>query len=184
VLDVLSERWQLSKPKSRFKGRLAEGAVVLSEAGLSETLRGADAIGAGDELSQAPGQRLRVALLWPQTYMNDAGRSVGPARGSYGLPLQRVLVLHDEIDLPFGEVRARLGGGLAGHNGLKSLSRELGGPGFWRVRTGVGRPDSTDPQIVASYVLSRFREPAGDVSALIEKAAASAEEVLREGLQR
>ena len=69
----------------------------------------------------------RVALLWPQTYMNDAGRSVGPARGSYKLALERVLVVHDEIDLPFGEVRSRLGGGLAGHNGLKSLKRELGG---------------------------------------------------------
>ena len=81
--------------------------------------------------------------------MNEAGRSVGPARGAYKLPLDRVLVVHDEIDLPFGEVRARVGGGLAGHNGLKSLKRELGGPDFARVRVGVGRPDSTDPEIVS-----------------------------------
>ena len=77
------------------------------------------------------------------------------------LPLERVLVIHDEIDLPFGEVRTRVGGGLAGHNGLKSLKRELGGRDFARVRVGVGRPDSTDPEIVAAYVLGRFREPAG-----------------------
>ena len=82
--------------------------------------------------------------------MNDAGRSVGPARGAYRLALDRVLVIHDEIDLPFGEVRTRVGGGLAGHNGLKSLRRELGGEDFVRVRVGVGRPDSTDPEIVAA----------------------------------
>ncbi len=101
---------------------------------------------------------MRAALLWPQTYMNDAGRSVGPARGSFKLPLGRVLVVHDEIDLPFGDVRTRLGGGLAGHNGLKSIKRELGGADFMRVRVGVGRPNSTDPEIVSAYVLGRFRE--------------------------
>ena len=77
--------------------------------------------------------------------MNESGRSVGPARGSFKLELDRLVVIHDEIDLPFGEVRVRLGGGLAGHNGLKSLRRDLGGPDFHRVRVGVGRPDSTDP---------------------------------------
>jgi peptidyl-tRNA hydrolase, PTH1 family len=120
-------------------------------------------------------------VLWPQTYMNDAGRSVGPARGSYRLPIDRVLVLHDEIDLPFGEVRSRLGGGLAGHNGLKSVSRALGGPGFWRVRVGVGRPDSTDPEIVAGYVLSRFRERDAEVGELVDRAREAAEQVVREG---
>jgi PTH1 family peptidyl-tRNA hydrolase len=111
-----------------------------------------------------------VALLCPQTFYNDAGRSVGPARGSFKLPLERVLVVHDEIDLPFGEIRTRLGGGLAGNNGLKSIKRELGGDGFMRVRVGVGRPDSTDPEIVAAYVLSRFAEPDEEVGALVEGA--------------
>jgi PTH1 family peptidyl-tRNA hydrolase len=111
-----------------------------------------------------------VALLRPQTYMNESGRSVGPARGSYKLDLDRLVVIHDEIDLPFGEVRARLGGGLAGHNGLKSLRRELGGPDFQRVRVGVGRPDSTDPDVVAAYVLGRWRQPAADVVALVDRA--------------
>jgi PTH1 family peptidyl-tRNA hydrolase len=87
------------------------------------------------------------------------------------VPLERVVVLHDEIDLPFGDVRVRLGGGLAGHNGLKSLKRGFGDPEFWRVRVGVGRPDSTDPEIVASYVLGRFREPRDEVASLIERAA-------------
>jgi PTH1 family peptidyl-tRNA hydrolase len=164
VAEELARRWDLSKPKDRFKGRIAEG-------------RASAAPGAspGEQTSaRAP----RVAVLCPQTYMNDAGRSVGPARGSYKLPIERVLVLHDEIDLPFGEIRVRQGGGLAGHNGLKSLRRELGGPDFWRVRIGVGRPDSTDPEIVASYVLSRFAEGKEEVSALVQRAADAAEAVL------
>jgi PTH1 family peptidyl-tRNA hydrolase len=111
--------------------------------------------------------------------MNDSGRSVGPARGAMRVPLDRVLVLHDEIDLEFGDVRSRLGGGLAGHNGLKSLRRELGSPDFWRVRVGVGRPDSTDPEIVAGYVLGRFRESAGEVAELVARAADAADELLR-----
>lgn len=110
--------------------------------------------------------------------MNEAGRSAGPARGSYKLPIERVLVLHDEIDLPFGEIKVRKDGGLAGHNGLKSISKELGGKDFWRVRIGVGRPDSTDPEIVASYVLSRFREGEAEVSALISQASDAAEGVV------
>lgn len=112
-----------------------------------------------------------MAILLPQTQMNVSGDSAGPARGSLKVPLERVVVLHDEIDLPFGDVRVRLGGGLAGHNGLKSLKRGFGDPEFWRVRVGVGRPDSTDPEIVASYVLGRFREPRQEVAALVESAA-------------
>jgi len=121
---------------------------------------------------------VRVAVLWPQTYMNDAGRSVGPARGSFKLPLKRVLVVHDEIDLPFGEVRTRLGGGLAGHNGLKSIKRELGSADFMRVRVGVGRPASTDPEIVSAYVLGRFREPSTEVGDLIDRACEAVERVV------
>jgi PTH1 family peptidyl-tRNA hydrolase len=103
--------------------------------------------------------------------MNDAGNSVGPARGAYRVPLDRVLVIHDEIDLPFGEIRPRVGGGLAGHNGLKSLKTGLGSADFARVRIGVGRPPTTDPDRVAAYVLGRFREPRDDVRDLIERAA-------------
>ena len=144
VAEALARRWDLPKAKKKFAGELSEGRT-------------------------GPGGP-RVALLRPQTYMNESGRSVGPARGSYKLHLERLVVIHDEIDLPFGEVRVRLGGGLAGHNGLKSLRRELGGPDFHRVRVGVGRPDSTDPDVVAAYVLGRWRRPGSEVSELVDRA--------------
>ena len=152
MADALRERWDLPKPRKKFAGELTEGRT-------------------------GPGGS-RVALLKPQTYMNEAGRSVGPARGSSRLELERVLVIHDEIDLPFGDIRVRLGGGLAGHNGLKSLRRELGGADFHRVRVGVGRPDSTDPDIVAAYVLGKWRQPAADVRDVVERARDAAERVV------
>jgi PTH1 family peptidyl-tRNA hydrolase len=152
VAAELVRRWELPRARKRFAGLITEGRT-------------------------RPGGP-RVAVLLPQTYMNESGSSAGPARGSLGLPLDRVLVLHDEIDLPFGEVRSRLGGGLAGHNGLKSLSRGLGGPDFWRVRAGVGRPESSDPEIVSAYVLSRFREPREEVEALVARAADEAERLV------
>jgi PTH1 family peptidyl-tRNA hydrolase len=123
----------------------------------------------------------RVALLEPLTFMNDAGRSVGPARGVYRVALDRVLVIHDDIDLPFGDVRSRVGGGLAGHNGLRSLKRELGGADFARVRVGVGRPDSTDPEIVAGYVLGRFSEPPDEVADLVGRASDAVEAIVAGG---
>jgi PTH1 family peptidyl-tRNA hydrolase len=159
VAEALIERWGLGRVKDRFRGRLAEGRVPVA---------------AGDSAAARP----RVAVLRPQTYMNDSGRSVGPARGTFKLPLERVLVIYDEIDLPFGEVRSRVGGGLAGHNGLKSLKRELGGADFTRVRVGVGRPDSTDPEIVSAWVLGNFREDEQQVRELIDRAAAEVERVV------
>lgn len=152
VADALARRWELPRAKAKFGGLLTEGRT-------------------------APGGP-RVAVLLPQTYMNEAGRAVGPARGSYRLELERVLVVHDEIDLPFGEVRTRVGGGLAGHNGLKSLKAELGGADFTRVRVGVGRPDSTDPEIVSAHVLGRFRQPADEVARLVDDAARAAEAIV------
>ena len=110
--------------------------------------------------------------------MNESGSTAGPARGELRAPLDHVVVLHDEIDLEFGDVRVRQGGGLAGHNGLKSLRRGLGGAEFWRVRAGVGRPDSTDPEVVSDYVLSRFAEPPEEVDALIAEAAGEAERLV------
>lgn len=165
VAEALVERWGLGKAKDRFRGRIAEGRVRAGAPGAS--------LGVGtatDGGALAGVQSPRVAMLCPQTYMNEAGRSVGPARGAVKLPLHRVLVIHDEIDLPFGDVRTRLGGGLAGHNGLKSIKRELGSSDFMRVRVGVGRPNSTDPEIVSAYVLGRFREDQAQVAELIESA--------------
>jgi peptidyl-tRNA hydrolase, PTH1 family len=166
VAQELVERWGLGRAKDRFRGRLAEGRVRGSAPGVGPAVDGVRA----DPQS--------VAVLCPQTYMNDAGRSVGPARGAFKLPLERVLVVHDEIDLPFGDVRTRLGGGLAGHNGLKSLKRELGGAGFMRVRVGVGRPNSTDPEIVSAHVLGRFREDDAQVAELVERACEQVERVV------
>lgn len=154
LAEELSRRWDLPGAKKKFGGLIAEGRI-------------------------RPGGP-RVAVLLPQTYMNASGDSAGPARGSLKAPLDRVVVLHDEIDLPFGEVQSRLGGGLAGHNGLKSLKRGLGSPEFWRVRVGVGRPDSTDPEIVSAYVLGRFREPRAEVEALICHAADEAERLVEQ----
>ena len=119
-------------------------------------------------------------MLKPQTYMNEAGRSAGPARGAFKLPLDRLLVIHDEIDLPFGDIRVRLGGGLAGHNGLKSLKRELGSADFRRVRVGVGRPDTTDPEIVSAHVLGKWRQSREEVRELVERARDEAERVVLE----
>jgi PTH1 family peptidyl-tRNA hydrolase len=159
VADELAARWGLQRPKQRFRALLAEGAIQRASAG----------------------GRVSVAVLWPQTFMNEVGRSVGPARGSYKLPLERVVAVHDEIDIPFGDVRTRLGGGLGGHNGLKSLKRELGGSDFWRVRVGVGRPDSTDPEIVSAHVLGRFRESPEEVRGLVERACEELERLVLEG---
>jgi PTH1 family peptidyl-tRNA hydrolase len=154
VAEELSHRWELPRAKERFRGVIAEGRM-------------------------RPGGP-RVAVLRPQTFMNDSGESAGPARGSLRVPLERTVVVHDEIDLPFGTIRSRLGGGVAGHNGLKSLRQGLGGADFWRVRVGVGRPDSTDPEIVSSYVLSRFAEPADEVNELVARAADAAERLIDE----
>jgi peptidyl-tRNA hydrolase, PTH1 family len=154
VAQRLNQRWDLGKPKSRYRGLLTEGRV-----GIGTT-------------------RPRVAVLMPQTYMNEAGQSVGPARGELRVELDHLLVVHDEIDLPFGDIRVRLGGGLAGHNGLKSLKASLGSADFHRVRVGVGRPPTTDPDRVAAYVLGKFREPKADVEALIDEAADAAEKVV------
>lgn len=112
--------------------------------------------------------------------MNRAGESVGPARGSLKLPVDRIVVCHDEIDLPFGEIRTRLGGGSAGHNGLKSITQGVGSPDFWRVRVGVGRPESTDPEVVSAFVLGRFRESDQQVQELVERAADATEALVEE----
>jgi PTH1 family peptidyl-tRNA hydrolase len=156
VAKELARRWDLPKPKSKYRGLLSEGRT-------------------------GPGGR-RVAVLMPQTYMNDVGKSVGPARGALRVDLDQVVVIHDEIDLPFGEIRVKTGGGVAGHNGLKSLREGLGSPDFTRVRIGVGRPPTTDPDRVSAYVLGRFREPREEVETLIARAANLAEDVVREGI--
>jgi PTH1 family peptidyl-tRNA hydrolase len=124
----------------------------------------------------------RVAVLEPQTYMNESGRSVAAAVRFYKVPLPSLLVVHDEVDLPLGRLQVRLGGGLAGHNGLRSLVRQLGSPDFLRLRIGVGRPERGDPRPVADFVLSPF-EPEVDVDGLVSRATDAVEAVVAEGAE-
>jgi PTH1 family peptidyl-tRNA hydrolase len=145
VAALAAERWDLPRAKKRWAGLYTDGRT-------------------------GPGGP-RVGVLLPQTYMNDSGKSVSPARGELGVELDHFVVVHDEFDLPFGRVEARLGGGLAGHNGLKAVKAGLGSADFHRIRVGVGRPDSTDPEIVSAHVLGRFSEPQADVRELVERAA-------------
>lgn len=119
----------------------------------------------------------RVVLLLPMVYMNLSGAAVGEACRYYRVPVPRILAIHDEVELAFGDVRLKEGGGLGGHNGLRSMEKSLGSREFWRVRVGVGRPDN--PRIsLADYVLSDFAEPADEVSLLVGRAADIAEEWL------
>jgi PTH1 family peptidyl-tRNA hydrolase len=152
VAALAAERWGLSTARKRYAGLYTDGRV-------------------GSE---------RVGVLLPQTYMNDSGKSVGPARGALGVDPEHVVVVHDEIDLPFGRIESRLGGGLAGHNGLKAVKAGLGTPEFRRVRVGVGRPDTTDPEIVSAHVLGRFSEPKDEVRELVEHAADELERLIVE----
>ena len=152
VGDALVSRWGLGRSLEKFQSKLWEGRTRFL----------------------GP----RITLLLPQTYMNASGDAAGPARGRLKVPLDHVVVVHDEIDLPFGQIQTRLGGGLAGHNGLKSLKKGFGDPGFWRVRAGVGRPASTDPEVVSAWVLGRFQEPKDAVEELVANAAAETERLV------
>lgn len=154
VAQELIARWDLGRPRKLFSGRYADGRA-----------------GAGGP---------RVGVLMPDTYMNESGRAAGPARGALKVDLDHLIAVHDELDLPFADVRTRLGGGLAGHNGLKSLKAGLGSPDFQRVRIGIGRPDSTDPEIVSAYVLGRWSQSESEVGGLVGAAADAVERLVRE----
>jgi peptidyl-tRNA hydrolase, PTH1 family len=152
VADELARRWDMPSPKKKFAGLVCDGRT-------------------------GPGAP-RAAIVWPQTFMNEAGRSIGPARGAYKVDLDHVIAVHDELDLKFGDIRTRIGGGLAGHNGLKSLKAGLGSTDFARVRIGVGRPDTTDPEIVSAYVLGRWRQSDDEVRELVGRAADAVERIV------
>jgi peptidyl-tRNA hydrolase, PTH1 family len=150
VVDELARRHD-GRWRSKFSGRVAEARV---DGG-------------------------RVALLKPETYMNESGRSIGAAARFFKVEPGALLVVHDDVDLDIGRLQARLGGGLAGHNGLRSISQALGTQEFLRLRIGVGRPGRGDQRSVADYVLSPFA--ADDDSAGIVARAADAVEVILSG---
>jgi PTH1 family peptidyl-tRNA hydrolase len=152
VGEELRRRWGWGPLRSRFQGLAGEGPV--------------------------DGEK--VLLLLPMTFMNDSGRGVGEAARFGRVPPERVLVIHDESEIPFGDVRLKEGGGLGGHNGLRSIERALGSREFWRVRAGVGRP--TSPRLsLADYLLRPFDEDPEEIRLLIDKAADRAEEWIRGG---
>ena len=153
VTDEHARRWSGSF-RSKFSGRLSEVRVG----------------------------ELRIALLEPETYMNESGRSIGAAVRFFKVPAGDLLVVHDDVDLEEGRLQVRPGGGLAGHNGLRSIAQALGTADFLRARIGVGRPGRGDPRPVADYVLSPFG-PEVDVEALVGRAADAVETVAREGLE-
>ena len=125
---------------------------------------------------------LRLALLEPETFMNDSGRSVAAATRFFKVEPESLLVVHDDVDLGPARLQARAGGGLAGHNGLRSLAQALGTQDFLRLRVGVGRPGRGDRRSVADYVLAPF-SPEEDVGALVSRAADAVETVAREGVE-
>jgi PTH1 family peptidyl-tRNA hydrolase len=125
----------------------------------------------------------KVALLKPETFMNESGRSVGAAARFWKLEPDAILVVHDESDLELGRLQARLGGGLAGHNGLRSIAAHLKTPDFLRLRVGVGRPERGDPRSLSDYVLSDF-EPHEDPESIVGRAADAIEALDAEGLDR
>ncbi|MGH3057637.1 MAG: aminoacyl-tRNA hydrolase [Gaiellaceae bacterium] len=133
------------------------------------------------ELAEVRVDGARVALLKPQTYMNESGRSVGAAARFFKLEPEQLLVVHDEADLDLGRLQARAGGGLAGHNGLRSVAQHVRTQEFLRLRVGVGRPERGDPRPVADFVLAPF-SPEADVEALVARAADAVETVVRDGL--
>ena len=124
----------------------------------------------------------RLGLLKPETYMNESGRSVAAAARFFKVDPGSLLVVHDDVDLEPGRLQARRGGGLAGHNGLRSLARHLGTQDFLRLRIGVGHPGRGDPRSVSDWVLSPF-EPQEDVEALVACAVDAVEAITREGLE-
>jgi PTH1 family peptidyl-tRNA hydrolase len=125
VVDQLASRTGIGLSRAKFKGRY----------------------GAGDFDGRS------LVLLEPDTFMNLSGQSVSPARAFFDVELGRILVVHDELDLPFGTIRLKVGGGHAGHNGLRSIMAELGSGDFVRLRVGIGRPQKGD---VAGFVLQDF----------------------------
>jgi peptidyl-tRNA hydrolase, PTH1 family len=142
VGEELRRRHDLPQLRGRFNGLTAEG-----------TVGGA-----------------RVVLLLPMTFMNLSGRAAAEAARWYKISVDRMLVVHDEVELPFGEVRLKEGQGLGGHNGLRSLEQHLGSRDFWRLRVGVGRPAQAGGPLI-DHVLAPFDEPREDVLRLIGRAA-------------
>jgi peptidyl-tRNA hydrolase, PTH1 family len=162
VVERLAQAHGLPELKAKFSGLFTKGEVAV------------------------PGARGRqpVALLEPQTFMNLSGDSVQPAAAFLKAEAGQVIVVHDELDLPWPDVRLKVGGGHAGHNGLRSIIQRLGTPEFVRVRVGVGRPPPSFKGDVADYVLSDFDSmERSELPAIVDRACAAIEAVVANGVQ-
>lgn len=162
VVERVRERWEAPPLREKFSGRFCKAEY-----------KGED-----------------VVLLMPQTYMNLSGESVQKAMRFFKVPLERVIVIHDELDLDFEELRIKVGGGTAGHNGLKSMVQQCGGPGFVRIRFGIGRPKhgaahghvlgdfSSDEKITLDKVID---DAAKRVEAIVDKGVSTAMNRMNKG---
>jgi PTH1 family peptidyl-tRNA hydrolase len=160
VADALHSALGLPAFREKFKGRFARGEATLG-----------------------PSTRGDVALLEPDTFMNLSGESVQPAAAFLKVAAESVIVVHDELDLAWKDVRLKMGGGHAGHNGLRSIIQRLGTPEFIRVRVGIGKPPAGFRGDVADYVLSGFdANERAELPAVIDVAAAAVRRVMTEGL--
>ena len=131
AVDAIASRWSFGPFRSRFQSQAAEGTIP------------------------TPGGPVRALILKPQTYMNESGRAVGEALKFFKLEPAALVVFHDELDLAPGRFRMKLGGGVAGHNGLRSIGGQIG-PDFRRARMGIGHPGHKDR--VLGHVLSDFHK--------------------------
>jgi PTH1 family peptidyl-tRNA hydrolase len=177
------DRWAvvgLGNPGDRYAGnRHNLGAMVLSF--LSDARFKSHKSGCLVAETSLAGHR--VVLARPMTYMNESGQAVRKLLSWYKIPPEQLIVIHDELDIRFGEVRIKRGGGTAGHNGLKSVVAHLGSQDFLRVRVGVSRP--TGRQDPADYLLSDFSAAQKkDLEDVIGRAAAAVESILEEGADR
>jgi PTH1 family peptidyl-tRNA hydrolase len=134
------------------------------------------------QLSELRMDDRRLALLKPETYMNESGRSIAAATRFFKTDPGALLVVHDDVDLEPDRLQARLGGGLAGHNGLRSIAQVLQTNDFLRLRIGVGRPGRGDPRSISDYVLANF-DPETDVDDLVSRAADAVETMVGDGLE-
>lgn len=147
-------RHGLPRPRRRYQGRWCEGSV------------------AGRP----------VAVLMPQTFMNDSGASVREASSRKHIPIEDIIVIHDDLDFPFGTVRVRAGGGSGGHKGLESITAMLGDGDFNRVRIGIGRPEDLDVD-ASEWVLSTLEEPAKRLDAVLDTSVDCVDSIMRDGIE-
>jgi PTH1 family peptidyl-tRNA hydrolase len=153
VVERLAEQWGISFAEKRFKAKAGKGAI----------------------------RNQPARLVMPQTFMNLSGSAVGPMAGYFKVPVERIVVVHDELDLPFGAVKVKEGGGHGGHNGLRDLSKKLPSKDFVRVRVGVGRPPGRmEP---ADFVLAKWKPAEAKVLPdIVDRAAECVESVLADGV--